>query len=428
MSKIFKDKIKRLTNEELIEIKNNLDTLFKQFLIKSYLPFFMEDKKDNGDIDYFILVKKWYKIQDIENSLIKWWFKIEEKYKNDLEYTFLIKDIKKTEKLKTDIYYHLDIFFINDEILDSFKNHNINDLILESTKKEKDILEFILDNLIYEYYKIPFFSYHLWIILRKFWIKYSSKWVFYYLSHEETWLNDEYILITYDLKEFLYKFFNNYHFLSDKNNFVNEKNTMFYFNKDNFWFKYYENWWINSENQLVNFIELIKLYTYQFFDIKNLKYEEKRKLKAYKRNESINNKLVSNKINNLYKFFLENNLLEKDEISYFEKKWFDIFYFNKFWVSNKIKHKKINNYFEFWLSNDFDWFQNKLINVKNESLILKEKKKIKKELLNNYIEILKKKWINFQDEIKKWNEIIKNKLKKINIEAYKKAKINLLNK
>ena len=332
MSKRFKDKINRLKDKELLNLKRRFDNILKDIIIKSYLPNFMIDKKDSWDIDYFILLKKWYSIKDIKERIQKF-FEIEIEEKIDLEYTFLIKDIKQTKKQQKDIKYHLDLFLIDEEVLISFKKHNINDIILEATNNSKDLLEFILDNIIYEYYRVPFLSYYIWIILRKFWIKYSSKWVFYYVSYKETWRNDKYILITYNLSKFLEIFFKDFHLFNN-----NIKNNLAY--------KYYEEWKINTEKKLVEFIETIKIFTYQLFEIDNLKYEEKRKIKSYKRNETINKRILEDKINNLYLFLINNNLLEKKELKHFKQNWFNIWYLKKFWLSNKIRYEKINNYFK----------------------------------------------------------------------------------
>lgn len=136
----------------------------------------------------------------------------------------------------------------------------------------------------FAYYEKPFFSYHLWIILRKYNIKYSSKWV-YYLTKNDVGDN-KYVLITYDLRTFLKFLDKNYW-----NNFFNLYNS------------------INNHYSILSTLYQLDLFDYNFFNIDSLKYEDKRKLKAYKSNKELNDLIMHDKIIKRFKKCVYDDLL-----------------------------------------------------------------------------------------------------------------------
>jgi len=284
MSKIYKQITWRKTKEEILYLYNRLSNVFSNYIIKwtNKLPELYKDKKDFWDIDFFwqlkddviltgedileIMSNNWFIVwKELKDTIINNFSNIEkiEKtpviYKNDIEYTLLAYDIE------TDQYFHIDLNLINE-------------------KKDWVIFKYY-----FEYYRKPFFSYHLWIILRKFWIKYSSKGVFYRIPQEIFW-QDINLLITKDLYSFL--------------EWIN------FWLSDTTFLDSYNN--ISENNDIIDTITKLYIFDYRFFNTENLKYEEKRKIKSYKINEKLNNLILENKKNNIEniyaKLYLNKNI------------------------------------------------------------------------------------------------------------------------
>lgn len=416
MSQFYSEITWRKSKEQILNIYKKLSKSFENKIEKgtNLIPALYSDKKDFGDIDFFWKLKKDTKISEKEilEILSKNWFivggklklKLEKEfsnnqnidlkkmpliYKNDIEYTLLAYNTEDNE------YYHIDITLINEK---------------------EDWVRF---DSYYEYYKKPFFSYHLWIILRPFNIAYTSKGVFYRLPQQVFW-SDEKILITNNLTKFL-GWLDNFYPMEDEYDIVS------------LYRGYLE---IEKNVDIINTLELSNLFNYINFISENLKYEEKRKLSNYEVNEELNNLILERKVNNidtLSKQWINDSTFIKNIDRYKNELNTDVIeqlkpYMDDFYIYFKDKFDKKNQIYS-WITielltlnvfysllNYFDSFQNNLTTYITKKTELKQQQKFKVKLYtyllwDNYKkrlwELYKNK-NNYLSEIKKIEDIITN--------------------
>jgi len=396
MSQVFQQITWRKTRKEILYLYEKLSKTLEDFIVEwtNKIPELYKDKKDFWDIDFFWKLKENIDIDKKElinilkkNNLIIWEEVrnyiankgiIEKKtldelkviVKNDIEWTMLAYDID------MDKFFHIDLHLVNEK---------------------KDRIDY---DSYFEYYKKPFFSYHLGIILRKFWIKYSSKGVFYRCPQQIFW-KDENLLISDNLNDFI-------------------KWLDIYFSDHNF-LENYEN--IKENKDIISTLSHLLLLDYRFFLIDNLKYEEKRKINTYKINENLNKLILSTKIINVNLLDNIDNKIKVEEEMLFDrlrekiawKEDFFINYYNEKYIKNWIWYDipiwKLNLYIFYKLLNSFQLFS---INFANFIIAFERKQKEQKFKKILYI------YLFWEEYWKTLAELYKNKDNKENVKYLEK--------
>ena len=198
------DWAQRITNKETLLVRLELiNIIHKNNLIKTslldqhwndnlLLPNFIEEKKDNWDIDIFLYVdNQEVKTETIVNILHKE-PKILKINKNDKVWSFLLESNIVWKKIQIDLH-----------IIQNSKNNLSN---------------------YFNYYRIPYLHFIFWMIFRKLNIKLWIKWLFYVTEFEKTKiffiLEEQYIVFLEKLLKLDIERLNNINSYKDLGNFI----------------------------------------------------------------------------------------------------------------------------------------------------------------------------------------------------------------
>ena len=303
MSKMYENLCGRKTKKQILELcKVIVNGALKTSIIDYKVPVLYEWKPDFWDLDLFLLLKDsaWgYSVEWIKDIIGKTGFSVEEIKKSGEAWTMLLK-------WKDEDYHHLDLFITEEKYKDKFYN------------------------VFFKYYEKPFFSYFFGIMMKRFGIKYGSKWVFRFESHKENWLMDVYIDTHTSLSDFIY--------------YINK------FSKDNAFIRWYQS--ISNYSDILKTLYSLSFFDYSMYEYSLLRYEEKRKIDDYETNKVIYDQIMKDQINNsklerwLVRTCILMSLINKSEG--FRKEYFK----NKKYIKNKIETNKRK---EFVLNYIFRW-------------------------------------------------------------------------
>lgn len=312
MSQIYKDYAKRIPKEKVLEVFSKIKAIFSWDLIDAKLPDLYLNKKDFWDIDFFWLFRKWIVSENmfdyIINKLEKGWIKVKKATQDDIENINNKKNIK--------LYNWYMIYKVADEYITLIEyNKEYYHIDINMTDSSDYFYKTI-----YPYFQKPFFWYYLWIISRNFWIKYTTKWIFFIFDE----YNDvnipqtlKQLQVTDNLNDylmFLNKYFSNGKFLESYNK-------------------------ISTHYMVIDTLELLDIYNYKFFEEKYLTYEEKRKIRSYKINKELQEEIMKKKKDNFSKKYgdYEKWFLELNRIMFGKLKE----HFKDFSIKYEIRKKEI---------------------------------------------------------------------------------------
>lgn len=331
----------------------------------------MKEKNDNGDIDLFLYLDNQWNNYNKSVNVIKDFF---ENSKN-------IKEI-------TELWwkpYNSNLKYVKNWLIYSFM-YKFKDWVYQVDLHLIPNTPKYINNY-FEYFRVDYFFFILWMALNRLNVKLGINWVYYRLK--VAWYTDELILITNNIYDFLYEIFwlkkeviqtiNSFNLIWKTFNSIELSNYDFFHNKEALRNHYEKKIWKNDKLKMI--IDLI--YTNK--DTNKLKpykkYKPIFKNKLFKKYSYLTNK-INNRINELKrnKELKEKHIKDLKYIYWYEDLWSmpieqkrTIPIFNKILdelvllktINNKLKkiNKNYNIYLVWWTVRDLLLGENKINDI-----------------------------------------------------------------